>query len=291
MRSLLLDRAGELDDLRGQAPLAGFQDPPVGIGKAGEVEVQQFRERALGVIEAGLELAGRRAEGRDGRILRRRHRPARIAQQRLARGVVDGSDAPGLEERVPLPRAQPVAQEGVGQARLLGAWERCEVVGGGRREAAGIDVRDDGRGEPTAKGEAAVDPAAPAAEQLGDLRRREPVLVGQRAQHARLVHRTERAARSVGLQQPGLAHDAGGVLDNDRHVRLAVARPVRQALEAIEHLVGAVAVRGDAHRQRGERARGIGARTAQRRERGREPLDRQIEHDAHGRRSSRGSSW
>jgi len=62
MRGLLLDRAGEPDDLRSQAPLTGFQDPPVGLGEAGEVEVEQLRERALGVIEAGLELAGRRPE-------------------------------------------------------------------------------------------------------------------------------------------------------------------------------------------------------------------------------------
>jgi len=63
MGRVLLDRAGEPDDLRSQAPLTGFQDPPVGFGEAGEVEMQQLRERALGVIEAGLELAGRRAEG------------------------------------------------------------------------------------------------------------------------------------------------------------------------------------------------------------------------------------
>jgi hypothetical protein len=104
MGRLLLDGAGELDDLRGQAPLASFQDPPVGVGEAGEVEGQQFRERALGVIEAGLELAGRRPEGRDGRIAGRGHRAARIAQQRLARGGV-GGDAPGLEKHVPLARA------------------------------------------------------------------------------------------------------------------------------------------------------------------------------------------
>ncbi|HEY2943887.1 MAG TPA: hypothetical protein VGN09_15755 [Vicinamibacteria bacterium] len=40
MRSLLLGRPGEPDHLRGQAPLAGFQDPAVGLGEAGEVEGQ-----------------------------------------------------------------------------------------------------------------------------------------------------------------------------------------------------------------------------------------------------------
>jgi len=290
MGSLLLDGAGQPDDLRGQAPLAGFQDPPVGIGEAGEGEGQQLPERALGVIEAGLELAGRRPEGRDGRGGGRGHGAARITQQRLARGRV-GGDAPGGEEGLCLARAQRVARKGVGQPRLLRARDRREAVRGGRRQPAVIDVLGHHRREPTAEGQAAVDPAAPAAEQLGDLRRRELVLVGQRADHARLVHRTERAARGVGLEEPGLAHDAGGGLDDDRHVRMAVARPVRQALEPVEHLVGAIAGRGDAQRQRGEHARGVGARAAQRRQRGGELRDRHVEHGAHGRRSSRGRSW
>jgi hypothetical protein len=265
MRSLLLDGAGEPDDLRGQAPLAGFQDPPVGVGEAGEVEVQQLRERALGVIEAGLELAGRRPEGRDGRGGGRRHGAARITQQRLARGGVV-RNAPGGEEGVGLARAQTVARESVDQPRLLGARERREAVGGGRREPAVIDVPGHDRREPAAEGEAAVDPAPPAAEQLGDLRRRELVLVGQRAHHPRLVHRTERAARGVGLKQPGLAHDAGSILDDDGHVGVAIASPVCQALEPVEHVVGAVAVCGDAQWQRGEHARGVRARAAQRRQ-------------------------
>jgi hypothetical protein len=290
MGSLLLDRAGEPNDLRGQAPLAGFQDPPVGVGETGEVERQQLRERAFGVIEAGLELAGRRPEGRDGRIVRRGDCATRIAQQRLARGAVVGA-TPGLKKRVRLARAQAVAQEGIGQARLLRARERREAVGGGRREPAGIDVPShDGR-EPAAEGEATIDPAAAAAEQLGDLRRGELVVVGQRAHYARFVHGAHRAARGVGVEQPGLAHDAGGVLDDDRHLRVAVARPVRQALKPIEHLVGAVTVCGDAQRQRSEHARGIRAWAAQGRERRREVRDRQVEHGAHGRRSSRGRSW
>jgi hypothetical protein len=290
MRSLLLDRAGEPDDLGGQAPLAGFQDPPVGVGEAGEVVVEQLRKRALGEIEAGLKLAGRRAEGRDGRILRCGHGAARIAQERLARGRVI-SDAPGLEKRVPLARAQPVAQEGGGQARLLGARERGEAVRGGGGKLAGIEVSGhDGR-EPAAEGESAVDPAAPAAEQLGDLCRRQVIVVGQRPHHARLVHGAHRAARRIGLQQPRFAHDAGRVLDDDRHRRVAVARPVRQALEAVEHLVGTVAVRGHAQGQRGEQARRVGARAAQRRQGGGELLARHGEHRAHERRSSRGRSW
>ncbi len=113
---------GEPDHLRGQAPLAGLQDPPVGIGEAGEVEGQQFREGALGLVEAGLELAGRGPEGRDGRLAGGGHGAARIAQQRLAGGGV-GRHPPGRKKGLGLARAQAVAREGVGQARLLRARE------------------------------------------------------------------------------------------------------------------------------------------------------------------------
>ncbi|HVQ76004.1 MAG TPA: hypothetical protein VMT79_10760 [Candidatus Binatia bacterium] len=293
MGSLLLegrDGAGQPDDLGGQAPLASLQDPPVGIGEAGEVERQQVVEGALGLIEAGLELPGRGPEGRDGRGAGGGHRAPRIAPQRLAGGGV-GGDAPRLEEGLGLARAQTVARDGLGQARLLGARERREGMRGGGGESAVIDVGGHGRSQPAAEHQAAIDPAAAAAEQLGDLRRREVILVGERADHACLVHGAQRAARGVGLEQPGLAHDAGRVLDDHRHVRVAVATPACQALEPIEHLVGAGAGRGDAQRQRGEPARGLGARAAQGRQRGGELRDRQGEQGAHGRAASRGSSW
>jgi hypothetical protein len=290
MRSLLLDGAGQPDDQRGQAPLAGFQDPAVGVGEAGEVEGQELLEGALGLVEADLELAGRRPERRDGRVVGRGYRAARIAQQRLAGGGV-APDTPGREEGLGLARAQAVARDGVGQARLLRAREGGERMRGGGREPAVIDVRGQGGSQPAAERQAAIDPAAAAAEQLGDLRGRELVVIGQRADDARLVHGTQRVARGVGLEHPGLAHDAGGILDDHGHVGVAGTGPVRQAFEPIEHLVGAVAGCGDAQRQRGEPARGIGPRAAQRRQRGGEVRDRQVEHGAHGRASSRGRSW
>lgn len=285
-----MDGAGQPDDLGGQAPLAGLQDPAVGIREAGEVERQQVVEGALGLVEADLELPGRGPEGRDGRLAGGGHRAARIAQQRLAGGGV-GGDAPRREEGLGLACAQAVAREGVGQARLLGARERREGMRGGGGEPAGIDEGGHDRRQPASEGQAAIDPAAPAAEQLDDLRRRELVVVDQRADHARLVHRAQRVARGVGLEQPGLAHDAGRVLDDHRDVGVAVATPARQALESIEHLVGAVVGRGHAQRQRGEPARGIGARAAQGRQRGGEVRDRHGEHGAHGRASPRGRSW
>jgi hypothetical protein len=289
MRRLLLDRAGEPDHLRGQAPLTGFQDPPVGVGEAGEVEGQQLRERTLGLIEAGLELAGRRAEGRHGGRLWRGHGAPRIAQQRLAGDGV-GRHAPGLEKGLGLAGAQPVTQQRVREARLLRPRTLGEAVRRGGRELAGVDALGHGGGQAMAERQAAVDPAAPPAQQPGDLRGREVVLVDQRAHHARLVHGAERAAWGVGLEEPRLADDAGGVLDDDRHVGVAVAPPLGQALEPIEHREGAVRVGGHAQGHGRERTGGIGARAAHRRQRGGQLRDRQLTHGRGPRRAARAAA-
>jgi hypothetical protein len=282
MGGVLLESAGQPDDLRGEAPLAGRQDPVIGIGETSEVEGEEFRERAFGLIEASLELPGRPAQRRDDGIAGRRHRAARIAQQRLV-GHGVGRDAPRREEGLGFARAQPVTRDGVGQAGLLPARERREGVRGGGGQPAGIDVAGQGRRQPAAEREAAVDPAAAAPEQLGDLDRGELVVVGQRAHHAGLVHRAQRPPRGVGFEQPRFADDAGRVLDDHGDVGVAGAGPGRQAFEPIQHLVRAVAGRGDAQGQRGERAGRIGARAAQRRQRGGQALDGHLKHAGHRR--------
>jgi hypothetical protein len=287
---LLLKGAGQLDDLGGEPPLAGLQGPPFGIGEAGEVERQQLLEGALGLIEARLELARRGAQGRDRGRAGGGHGPARIAHERLAGGRVAGR-APGGEESLGLPRAHAMAREGIGHARLLPAREHGHGGGRGGREAAGIDLRDHVRGEPAAEGQASVHPAPAAAEQLGDLGGREVIVVGERADHAGLIHGAQGPPRGVRLEQPGLADDAGGVFHDHRHMGVAGAGPAGEALEAVEHLIGAVPRRGHAQGQRGEGAGGIGARPSQRRQRGGEPIDRDVEHEAHGWGASRGRSW
>ncbi len=62
----------------------------------------------------------------------------------LTAGGGVGGDTPRPEKGLGLARAQTVAGEGVGQARLLGARARREGVGGGRGEPAVIDVRGQG---------------------------------------------------------------------------------------------------------------------------------------------------
>jgi hypothetical protein len=290
MRRFLQDGVGQPDDLGGQAPLAGFQDPPVGVSKAGEVKVQKLLESVLGLIEAGLELVGRRPQRRDGGLVGGGHDAARIAQQRLARGRV-GGDAPGLQHRVRLARAQAVARHRVRQARLLPARQRRKRGGRGGGQPTGVDARGHVGREPAAEGEATIDPGPTAAEERGDLRRREMIVVDQRAHHTRLVHGAQGPAGRVGVEQAGLGHDAGGLFHDDRDVRVALAGPLGQALEAIEHLVGPVGGGRHAQGQRGERAGEIGARASQRRQRRRELRERQVEHARHGRAASTGRSW
>jgi hypothetical protein len=52
----------ELEDLSDEAPAAGLQHPPVGVGKAGEVDVHELGERTVRLDKAGLELTRRRPQ-------------------------------------------------------------------------------------------------------------------------------------------------------------------------------------------------------------------------------------
>jgi hypothetical protein len=290
MQDLLVKGVGQADDVGGQPPLARLQGPPFGVGKAGEVERQQLREGALGLIEARLELARRGTQGRHGAGARGRHGAAGIAHERLAGGRVAGR-APGGQDGLGLPRAQAVTDDGVGHARLVTAGQRRQGGGRGRRQPPGVDVPDHVGGQPAAEGQAPVHPAPAAAEQLGDLGGREMIVVGQRADHAGLVHGAQGPPRGVGLEQARLADDADGVFHDHGHVGVAVADPVGEAFEAVEHLVGALTGRCDAQRQRGERAGGIGARPPQWRQRGGELRDGEIEDGGHAGGPSTGKSW
>lgn len=148
-------------------------------------------------------------------------------------------------------------------------------------------------GEPPAEGQAPLHPAAPMVQQFGDLRRRELIVVREGTDHARLVHRAHGAPGRVGLQQSGLADDPGaGVLFHDHgDVRVALAAPAGQPLEPIEDLVGAVSRRRHPQGERGQSGAGIRARAPERRERGGQPRDGDVQDEAHGRASASGKSW
>jgi hypothetical protein len=128
-------------------------------------------------------------------------------------------------------------------------------------------------------------------QQLGNLRRREVIVIREGADYARLVHRARGALGGVGLQQSGFADDPGaGVLFHDHgDVRAALAAPAGQALEPIEDLVGAVPDRRHPQGQRSQGGAGIRARAPEGRERGGQLRDGHVED--HGRLSARGKSW
>jgi hypothetical protein len=252
---------GELANLGGQATLARVQDAPVGVGEAGEVESEELVQGAGGLIEACLEVPRRGVQRRSGLGGGARRGRARVAEQGLA-GRRVGHRLPGGEKRVGLTAAQTVADDGLGQARLLAARQGGEGDGRRGRAPARVDVRGHRSRQPPAQEQAARDPAAAPAEKPANLRGREVILVRERAHHARLVHRAQGATGRVGLEQPGLGHDAGSVLDHHRHVGVALARPLGEALEAVEDFVAAVGASGYAERQRGKRTRPIGARAS-----------------------------
>ena len=58
--------------------------------------------------------------------------------------------------------------------------------------------------------------------------------------------RAQRAARSIGLEQARLAHDAGRRLDDRRHVGVAVGDPARQPLWIGERRPQVIDVRAEA---------------------------------------------
>ena len=287
-----MEVVGQLDDLRDEPSLAGLEHALFGVGEPGELELRELFERLLGLEEAGLELTRGGAERGDRGLARRRRGGARIAEQRLAGRRVRGGP-PGGEHGVGLAGAQPVAHDALGQPFLLGVRQQRQGGGRGGREAPVVEVAGQLGGESMAEGQASVHPPAPVPEELGDLGGREMIVGGEGVDHARLVHRAHGAPRGVGLEQSGLAHDrrAGVGLHDHGHVSVPRVAPVGQPLEAIEDLVGAIAHGRHPHGQRCQRGAGIRARAAEGSQGRGEPIDGNLEDQAHARSSDRGRSW
>jgi len=279
-----------VDDASGEAPLAGLEDSAFGVGESGEIQVGELVEIALGLAEARLELARGGPQRRDGALTRLGNAAVGIAHERLARRRVR-CHPPGREEGRGLARAKRVAHDGLGETRLLAAGNARQAVGGGGRKAAVVEVRGQLGGEVTTEREPAIHPGATPTRGLGDLCGGEVIVVRERTDHARLVHGAHGASWGVGLKHPDLAHETGGVLHDHGDVGVALAAPAGQTLEAIEDLVGAVTGRSHPQGQRGQGHRGIGARSPEGSERGRQPIDGDVTDEAHGRSSDRGRIW
>ncbi len=153
-----------------------------------------------------------------------------------------------------------------------------------------VEQKAERRGELPGEGEASLDPSAFLPQELSDRRHGEAVVVGQRGSHARLVHGADRARGSVRSQEPRLHGNAGSQLDHDGDFLASLGDPDDEALEAIDHLVDAVAGGSDADRERREEHPLVAALPSEAAQRGPDPVDGDVLDEAH-RVSSRGRSW
>lgn len=129
---------------------------------------------------------------------------------------------------------------GVGQTLLLGGIEGREVQRHGQGEAPRVEALTQLRREAASQEEPTFHPGLLSLEELRDCRRREPVILGKRRDHPDLVHGTGGLAGTVGLEESGLASDAGDGLEDHRDLPQAFGPPPGQALESVEDLEGAV---------------------------------------------------
>jgi hypothetical protein len=276
----------------GQTPLAGLEHALFGVGESGEIQVRELLQRVLGLGKARLDLTRGGAERGDRGPARGGRGRAGIAHESLVGRRVRGG-TPGGEQGVSLSGAKSVAHDALGQTCLLGVRKGRQGRSRGGREAPVVEVSSQLGGEPTTEGQAPVHPGSPPAEQLGDLSGREMIVVRERVDHARLVHRARGAPGGVGLEHPGLAHHPGaGIFLHDHgDVGVPVATPAGQPLEAIEDLVGAVTGRRHPQGQRGQGGAGIRTRAPEGSECGGQLIEGDVEDQAHDRSSDSGRSW
>lgn len=232
---------------------------------------------------------GRLAEGRRARFGPRRLGGAGIAQEGLPHGAVrDG--VVGGEERGGLAGGEGVPADHLGQLHLLALRAGTEGERRGHREASVVEAETERGSELSGEGEAALDPSALLPEQLSDGRDGQAVVIDERTGDVGLVHRPDRAGRRVGGEEPRLEGDARGLLDDDGDLLAPVGHPNHEALEAVDHLVDAVAGGSDADRKRRQERPRVAPLAAEAPERSPEPVHGDVLHQAH-RGSSRGRSW
>lgn len=270
------------------APL-GVQHAALGVREAGQVDAGEILERGLQGVQARGQPRRRGPERRSALVGGRRQRRAGVALEGLAGDVV-GHDAVGGQEGRGLPACERVAQEDFRELHLLGLPERREGQGRGEAERPVVEAEAQRRGETAGQRQAPLDPGFLLAEDLAGGRDGEPVVLDQRSGDEGLVHGTDRPRRSVRRQEAGLHRHARGPLDHHGHFRSALGDPDRQALEAVDHLVDAVAGGGDTERERREEGRLVSALAAKDTEARLDPVDGDELDEVHG-RSSTGRIW
>jgi hypothetical protein len=128
--------------------------------------------------------------------------------------------------------------------------QSAQRVGQSRADGPLVDFPLDCRTEPRGQGQAACHPGFAPAEKMRNASQPQAVLLDQRTDHARFVHRGRGARRRIRAQQQEfLLGTAGGTLDHGRQDRSPFVLPERETLEAVDNLEESVAVRHHADRQ------------------------------------------
>ena len=263
------------------AGVEGLEAAAFGRGEVvGEREGGEVVEGAANVLEAALELDG---PGRYGRGIRLGPQAAkRVAQQQAAIGLVGAGEE--LDQPEGLGRTQAVALGAVEDLVLIPVAELAQGARERRPDDPLAQLARRGVREAGADGQARLDPGRLVTQQPRDAARRQSVLLGERADHLRLVERGHGARRGVGQEQQPLVLDRRGrALDDHGYRGRALLAPALEALEAVEDLEAAVGGGGDPQRQLCQLLRrALALARAQLGEAGAEPVDGQRPEGAGG---------
>ena len=166
----------------------------------------------------------------------------RLGEQTGALARCGGAE--GRDESQALLRAQTVAFGGVLECLLLLVGQGAKRVGDRRSDLTVVELLLERRRQTLRQDPTPGDPVGPMA---GPSRHRAlalAVLRDEGVDHAGLVHGCYAARGRVGAQEEELALERGrGLLDDDRDLATPRRDPVREALEAVHDLEGAVRLR------------------------------------------------
>jgi len=183
----LLQLIGEGEDPRRKPTPAGLEDPSFRVGEPREVPGGPFLQGLLDGIEAGFDLGGGEPQGRGAHLRGTWLGGPGIPDEGFPCGRV-GSQAIGGDEGLRLAGGEGVAGSRIGQAHLGPAVEGAELRCQGQREAPRVESEAQFRREPAGEGEPALDPGLLPAEEFGNGRRGELVVVGKGGHDSGLVH-------------------------------------------------------------------------------------------------------
>lgn len=241
-----------------QTAASGLEDALLDLGEAREVGEKSIGEVPVEVLQVPVELPRRPVERRDV-PLRQGGDAAPGVPEEVFPGRVRRSGSVGGDEGERLARSQGVLPGDIAEAELLLLREGGEGQRHGEGELPRIESRLQLGGEPALQRESLESPALPVAEELAHRRGAEPVLIDVGSHDAGLVHGARCPLRGVRLQDARLLEQRRDILDDHGDLREAVLLPPAQALEAVDHLVGAVGLLDDPDREGPERVLGVGA--------------------------------